>query len=296
MIARRVLTSIMLAVLLWGANRPVLSQDTLTVTPTPLPLATVEFLNTPFDPDGVQWMEEQADDFGLHFGAAILALDQDTAFLYGGLAVPAGTLRSLLLRTEDGGDHWQEVMEPVRGSGVEMLTFLDQGEGWALVLWVVEGAGPITLYHTTDYGLTWEELGEVPKWQWYGYPTRMTFTDSLHGQIVVIYDGGMPDTNRAAILTTTDGGQTWQETDSIGQDSPDPEAFATTVAPYYGRSFFTESTAPDGSVWRISAERGVDVMKISHRSSADAAEIVWAVPVHFIYDRGKIALSPLQTR
>jgi photosystem II stability/assembly factor-like uncharacterized protein len=293
MTIRRGLASIvlgLLVVLLWRANGPAFSRSVPTVTPSPLPRAAVAFLDTPFDPGGVQWMEEQAAEFGLSFGAAILALDQDTAFLYGGLSVPAGTLRSLLLRTEDGGAHWQEVMEPVRGSSIEMMTFLDQGEGWALVLWVVEGAGPITLYHTTDDGLTWEELGEVPKWQWYGFPTRMTFTDSLHGQIVVIYDAGMPDTNRAAFLTTTDGGLTWEETNSIGQDSADPDAFATAVAPYSGRSFLTESTAPDGSVWQISAERGAAVLRLSQRSSADTAETVWAIPVHFEYDGGKITL------
>ncbi len=181
-----------------------------TPTPTPPPFATVAFLKTRIDPGGLQWMEDLAARDGLDLSiAGIDALDKDRVYLFGGLSTRPGTFRSVLLRSDDGGLHWAEVMPPVIGSDIQQITLVGQNQGWALVLWTVEGPGPVLLYHTADAGLTWTPLVEIPKKMALGYPYRMVFSDEMHGQI------DMKEWEQLVILTTSDGGRTWRETGSV---------------------------------------------------------------------------------
>jgi hypothetical protein len=265
-----------------------------TVTPAPPPVAVIQFTATPIDLDGVQWMEGQALEYGLSLApSGIYALSQDTAFLFGGLRVPAGTIRSFLLRSEDGGQQWQEVMEPERGSEVRFLALVEGGHGWALVQWTVEGAGPISMYGTTDGGRAWQKLSDVPLWQWYGYPVRMAFFDELHGQIDVIYDAGLPPTNRIAYLTTADGGVSWQETSSLPLGSPREDAYSTLVAPYFADSAAAarrESAAQDGSTWRLESSQTLPGSFVTRRLPAEGTSITHSIPVHFTYSGGIVSL------
>ena len=92
-------------------------------------------------------------------------------------------MSSFLLRSTDGGLHWQEVMLRVPGSEVIQLTFIGEGEGWALVEWMSEGTGSAILYHTTNYGESWEELAKVPFFGGHSATVDVRFLTSQHGQI-----------------------------------------------------------------------------------------------------------------
>jgi len=258
-------------------------------TPTlPIPIdAALTFWEHPFDLRGMQWMEEQAEDFGVWLElSGVYALDKDTAFVYGGIGVPAGIIRSVLLRSADGGQSWQEVMEPVAGSSTIFMDFVDENEGWALALWTVEGAGPMTLYHTTDSGLTWATLGEVPKSVWYGYPLAMNFSDHLYGQIDVIYDAGEPVTNRIAYLTTQDGGVSWRETDHLPLGEMTEDAYAPYQENIADRF---QSVGSDGSLWRLREETAQFSLSLDFENTIK----VYLLPIQLHYVDGKIA-APAQ--
>ncbi len=227
--------SILIALSLMGCN---------SITTQATPSSVVQFLDVHFEAN--QWMKPPLEADVYLDASGIYALDKGVAFLYGGLTVPVDMRHSVLLRTEDGGKHWVEVMNPEDGSDVLQVVFGNGGGGWALVMWTVEGPGAPLLYHTQDYGRTWTKLSDVPKWVWYGWPIRMKFFDSMHGQITIVYDAGLSETNRIAFLSTSDGGLTWRETSSIPITDENAEA---TLAPY--KPNLRVALGQDGSLWRL---------------------------------------------
>jgi hypothetical protein len=103
----------------------------------------------------IQYVERPKAEYQLG-PSGIYALNRETVFLFGGVREVSndwwGPYYSMLLRSDDGGKHWQEVMQPVVGSDLAEMDFLENRNGWALVVWITEGAGPASLYRTTDYG------------------------------------------------------------------------------------------------------------------------------------------------
>lgn len=250
-------------------------------TPAPPLIASLQFTKAATDLGGTAWMEDQALEFGVSLNlGGVYALDHSTAFLYGGVTVPAGTLHSILLRSADKGQHWQEVMERVPASDIWFIDFVDSHRGWALAVWTVEGVGSLTLYQTTDGGLTWKRLADVPKWQWYGYPLNMDFSDALHGQIDLLYDLGLPPDNRIAYLVTSDGGATWLETSSLslGQDR-DREASSTAVAAYENNPL--KAISSDGSVWELKTNEAATQYLISRHFETMVQ--TYTFPAHYRY-------------
>src|SRR5574339_95671 len=128
------------------------------VTPKASPEPIISFL----PPDFLG----NASSYEVSLYVGIYATSEDILFLFGGIGEPSGGQQSTLLRSNDGGKHWLEVMEPQKGSSVIDFQMLDTGEGWALVMWVVEGPGTPLLFHTTDHGQTWAQISEIPKPAW----------------------------------------------------------------------------------------------------------------------------------
>ncbi len=263
---------------------------TAPITPEPIPSTKVQFFADQVDLDGIQWMEHQAIEYGARLElTGCFALNKDVAFLFGGLSVPAGTIRSVVLRTEDSGRNWREVMKPVVGSVVRQIAFGNAGKGWALVMWSVEGPGTVVLYYTTDYGQTWDKLSDVPKWAWYSYPIQMKFSDESNGQIYMVYDVGLPEDNRIAILTTSDGGLTWKETDHLTSGPQNLRDMATAIAPY--RQYLYESVGRDRSSWKLEpGEWGTAQITISRRLTAENDwSVVSAISKQLKYIGGRIS-------
>jgi len=178
----------------------------------------IEFLTDSFDLDGIGWMSEQTDEIGVDLDVSgLCAIDKDVAFLFGGLHVPAGTIRSFLLRTADGGRTWHEVMPAVLGSEVTHVAFADDLHGWALALWTVEGPGTMLLSGSMDGGRTWRQLTEIQRSEGHavadGLPLTMTFVDASKGEIAIAYDAESSSVDDDSLVVETlvsdDGGLSW---------------------------------------------------------------------------------------
>src|SRR6185436_16101431 len=175
-----------------GPVTPIALVPTSTIAPV-IPSATATFIPEPV----IEFLSPNLlfppDEYGLTLDAGIYALSKDIVFLFGSLYNAPGTQQSTILLSDDGGKHWIEVMDPQKGSSVLDFQMLDTGEGWALVMWVVEGPGAPILFHTKDFGKTWMKLSEVPKPEWNAYPANMAFFDSKNGQMVMSVFGGLND-------------------------------------------------------------------------------------------------------
>jgi photosystem II stability/assembly factor-like uncharacterized protein len=183
----------------------------------------------------------------------LYALDKETAFIFGSVDNLGGGYdtnhRSILLRTDDGGKHWVETMTPVRGSDIQQLTFLDNGQGWALIQWTIEGPGGISIAHTSDYGQTWDKPVAIPT-GYYGYPGEMQFSDKQNGLVPIIYGADIEP--RLVLVTTSDGGQTWEETRRISLKDTS-RAGRALISRYRACKWYPdriESTGRDGISWK----------------------------------------------
>ncbi len=161
-------------------------------------------------------------------------LDADHAWLFIGSEVGS---EGDLLWTADGGQTWQTVslsFHPIR------MQFLSPTEGYILSsLGVGAGSMAVALYHTTDGGLTWEQIftndpnlldasDDVPL---SGIKDGMTFRDAQTGWITgTVYADGEPYFYR-----TDDGGRTWEP-----QPLPLPEAFSQSQVLLEQPQFFNE--------------------------------------------------------
>jgi hypothetical protein len=178
------------------------------------PVAFIEIRFQDLEPSFAQSIldDELAEEQGASlYLEAVYALDKSTVFLYGKIGATYG--RSALLRSGDGGHTWREVMRPILGNSVLSFTFAEDGFGWVIAGWTVEGPGPLSLHRTADYGQTWEWLSNIHSV--FGVPYGMAFFDEQKGHIKIAYFSANPYSDRLAVLTTTDGGGTWVETNSF---------------------------------------------------------------------------------
>lgn len=178
---------------------------------------------------------------------SIYALDENIVFLFGNLGVGAGWQQSILLRSSDGGVHWREVMTPEPASDVVQVTFVGGGHGWALVLRTVETPGPGGhLYHTADYGQTWQMQANIPSLGSISYPVYIGFFDTQRGQISIeTWDATGWG---CCTLSSSDGGMTWRETGNCYLDGRD-----------LGLTRRMTVSTRDGCQWRFEVQEGPQI-------------------------------------
>src|SRR5690349_4391558 len=153
----------------------------------------MQFLTDSFDPDEAGFLSKEAREYGVDLNAnGLCAIDKDVAYLYGRIFVAAGSIRSLLLKTADGGKSWHEVMSPVFGSEVTHVAFSDPRHGWALTMWTIEGPGALVLFGSRDEGRTWRQLAEIGSSPGHavpdGFPVSMNFRSAQKGEIEIAYE------------------------------------------------------------------------------------------------------------
>ena len=135
---------------------------------------------------------------------------------------------SMLFRSTDGGDTWeQRSLPPTQGPRPE-ISFVDGQEGWYSTGGVPEtqcNAAGTAIWHTTDGGANWSQVALVTWPQQAGVSgiglgqckEGLSFVDSKHG-FLAAWD----DNHRPTIYRTSDGGRTWK-----GAILPDPPGFVT---------------------------------------------------------------------
>ena len=263
--------------------------------PDPESLApAIKFLTNSFRPDEIPVPIEEAEEFGVDLEVnGLRAIDKDVAFLFGGIRVPVGTMRSFLLRTGDGGKSWHEWMPPVPGSELIDIAFSDPQHVWALAQWAVEGPGDPQLFSSTDGGKTWRELTYIGRSQGHAppgdadIPLRMTFTSALKGEIELALVNDNESTSlddsqeEVETLATVDGGATWRMIRRETRKSSPVE----TGAAQHVRGF-------DNTEWELGTPAFREPITIRRFDQEQSRWRVTTLPTHFQFQRGRVLTSP----
>jgi len=124
-----------------------------------------------------------------------------------------GATRTDVVHTTDGGQRWQKVTPSIKLSGGSMpYTGLDPLNGAST--WLAAptarnqfGFTAITVFHTTDSGVTWQRGQTIHVGLFVGID-HLQFADRTHGWLVVTRDVGMSQQS-FEIYRTADGGAHW---------------------------------------------------------------------------------------
>ena len=137
-----------------------------------------------------------------------------------GWAFGSGTDR--ILRTVDGGGHWNDVTPSQPRLGNWATFFLDGNNAW-LASSLQPGSPTndfsVEIYRTSDGGTTWLRVGTTSAG--WGFPAALDFVDRQHGWLFIKQDGTLqvPGSDMVAFYGTTDGGASWNrlsQTDTSG--------------------------------------------------------------------------------
>lgn len=151
-----------------------------------------------------------AANLAVFYYSAISVVSADVVFVCGDVPNPKGDERqAVIVRTTDGGHNWTET--PIRLPGIEIqalnaINFISPDVGWAVG---ADSGNDGVVVKTTDGGSTWA-LTRISQKE---VPTAVCFVDADHGWI----GGATPPPGEeeglggpSAILSTADGGNTWQ--------------------------------------------------------------------------------------
>jgi len=156
----------------------------------------------------------------------VFPINDDNLLLEGRMAYTGDMYsQTMLLSSKDGGKNWKQVVAPDFGYEILHLDFVDEKVGYLINFWVVEGAGDLKLYKTTDSGQSWNFVSAIPKNDFLCLPLITQFTDERNG--LIIYECDVPEPGYYA-WSTINGGQKWVSIGSITEE--DYDAFLQNAA------------------------------------------------------------------
>lgn len=145
----------------------------------------------------------------IHLSASCVDSYNGGVILLGGsYRDPAGSYRSALLISMDGGRSWRDTNTWLVGSEVIRIYWLDSERAWMMTCWSIEGGqAPYHVFGTTDGGRNWKRLSEaLPEhietslcW-----PIDFSFANALDGQVT--FRSTLGD---VCTYKTVDGGINW---------------------------------------------------------------------------------------
>ena len=251
---------------------------------------------------GGEWI---AQDSGTTYTLnSVWFLDHNRGFVVGG---------DTLLKTLDGGNHWQKVDVNIKGT-LKKVSFVNS-KGWI----TVAGVGTYYMLHSNDWGETWERVVVPPDNQrshifvsenrgWIsatgGFNRGVWRTDNggdtwdwkgegLANWIFSIYfydqNTGFVVNDWRRMWRTNNGGDSWQEIGRWGYTNDNPQAFAF-ISPEEG--FFA-----NGGVIYHTADSGTSWQSCPDTLNSGAIHIlnpsnIWAVGLngvaYYSQDQGKV--------
>ena len=132
-----------------------------------------------------------------------------------GWAAGSGTNR--ILRTADGGSHWDDAGPRGAQPGNWTSFFLDANNAWVASS-LQPGSGSadysVEIYRTADGGRTWQRTGKAMADA--GWPAGLDFVDSRHGWLFMRL-GAAAGSEGVAFYGTVDGGATWSKLSQTDQ-------------------------------------------------------------------------------
>lgn len=265
------------------------------VTPIPTPQSPVlDFQSPTFIKKDVAKKE------GLDLTVGIFALNKNIVFLFGSMAAYDGEyqpLQTTLLRSEDGGAHWKELMTPISSASINKFVMLESGIGWALIYKPPINYEPLEyiLYATVDYGASWNEISNIPlSSENFPIALQMIFVDELHGHIDMLYEYGYLE-----FLTTNDGGVHWIQS-GVFKPMFEGDVSSTKILDSYrilntdiGESFSLDHSG----VWKLDGRYGdpaTNVIVIRSQIFTDDGTLKiqeMVLPGHFDFIDGEIIAS-----
>lgn len=136
----------------------------------------------------------------------------------------AVTAKGHVIRTSDGGLHWQSVTPNYPATGGQqkvVAAFLTSSTAWVAVsITATDGTTTVSVFRTTDGGQTWLDTTIQQSSPIY----QITFVDAQHGWMLS-KQADLASAEAIAILGTTDGGKTWTVVSSAlaaSTDTPPP--------------------------------------------------------------------------
>jgi photosystem II stability/assembly factor-like uncharacterized protein len=115
-----------------------------------------------------------------------------------------------LLLTEDGSNHWREIIPDLKGASVLDVTFLDALSGW-VVAFQFDPAfqAQLSIYRTSDGGVTWHG-SPLPSFSQGVATAYLDFVDAQTGWLMVKRMSGS-SFSLGELYATLDGGITWEK-------------------------------------------------------------------------------------
>ena len=247
--------------------------------------------------------KDVAEKEGLDLTVGIFGVSKNIVFLFGAMVAYDGeyqSLQSVLLRSQDGGNHWKEVMSPIGNSSARHFSMLESGVGWVLLL---DTSSPssyrYTLYQTRDNGSNWHELSVLPlSFENYKFPIilQTTWVDELHGQIDILYNG---NDGYLEFLTTSNGGKNWKQAGIYKPEFEDNTPTWSILDSYRSRIIGDDESLSlnHDSFWKLDGRYGdpdTNIIVIQRQifmddGSPNIQKIV--LPKHFDFIDGEIIAS-----
>ena len=248
----------------------------------------VTFLSTHGDEE--HWRYEEQTCASLSSSPYLYALNRNVAFISATLNnTRPHSYRPMFIRTADGGSSWKEVMQPSYGRKVIDVHFNNDTDGWALVMWSVEGPGDVTIFRTRNAGASWELMSEIPKSYSDGQPTDVYFHDADHGFVEMAY-GAPPiegqDVEYWELLETQDGGATWALAKKMPLDDYRQEIKKTLYASKVQKD---DDVGTDGTRWALEMDWPNYILRIRRFSEAEKQmKLVQTIKEPFLVNDGII--------